>query len=45
MPFLIRVSCPVCARDYRYSSDAPEEETLCPYADCGMSDDPDPGDD
>lgn len=36
MTFLIRVTCPVCARDYRYSSDAPDEETRCPFSDCTL---------
>lgn len=38
MPYLIRVSCPRCGRDYRFMSDAPDEEALCPFADCTEDD-------
>lgn len=41
MPYLIRVSCPNCGRTYRYKNDAPEEEQLCPFADCKLVEDDD----
>lgn len=34
MSYLIKVTCPTCGRDYRFSSEAPEEEALCPFSDC-----------
>lgn len=36
MSYLVRVTCPICCRDYRYKNDAPENERDCPFADCRL---------
>lgn len=41
MPYLVNTNCTNCGRDYRFSSDAPYEETLCPFADCMLTEDDD----
>ena len=34
MPYLVRVTCPKCFRDYRYSSDSDDQS--CPFSDCWL---------